>query len=49
MIDKEFEDWFDENFPSVDDPITRAIARCAWDARFELLVKQWAETNKVCV
>lgn len=45
MIDKEFEAWFDENFPTVTDPMTRGIAHAAWDGRWELLVKQHAEQN----
>lgn len=43
MYDKEFEAWFDENFPTVTYPMTRGIARAAWDGRWELLVKQYSE------
>lgn len=45
MIDKEFEAWFDENFPTVTDPITRGIAHAAWDARWELLVEEFREVH----
>lgn len=46
MFDEQFEAWYDENFPSMNDPITRAVARCAWDARWELVIKEFAENKK---
>ena len=46
MIDEKFEKWFNENFPHVTDPITRSVARCAWDARWELLVEEFREMER---
>jgi len=46
LIDKVFEDWFNENFPHVSDPITRSIARCAWDARWELVIEEFREAHR---
>lgn len=45
LFDEKFEAWFNENFPHVKDPITRSVARCAWDARWELLLEEFHEVH----
>ena len=43
MVDKDFEAWMTENFPSVTDPMIWGIARAAWDGRWEFMVEKFAE------
>lgn len=46
LFDEKFEAWFNENYPHVNDPIIRAIAHCAWDSRWELLVEKFREMER---